>query len=65
MYINNTTKKRIRKSLLFIHLFMLIIFSGLGIKDYFSGISIGFDYWGTLIIFIGTLPGTLHIQNKG
>ena len=44
---------------------MLIMFSGLGIKDYFSGISIGFDYWGTLIIFIGTLPGTLHIQNKG
>ena len=44
---------------------MLIIFSGFGIKDYFSGISIGFDYWGILIIFIGTLPGTLHIQNKG
>lgn len=40
-------------------------FSVLGIKDYFSGISNGFDYWGTLIIFIGTLPGTLHIQNKG
>ena len=59
------TKKRIRKSLLFIHLIMLIILSGLGIKDYFSGISIGFDYWGTLIIFVGTLPGTLHIQNKG
>ncbi len=59
------TKKRIRKSLLFIHLFMLIMFSGMGIKDFFSGIPIGFDYWGTLIIFIVTLPGTLHIQNKG
>ena len=35
-----------------------------GINDYLSSKSLSGDYWGTLIIFIVTLPGTLHIQNK-
>ena len=63
--LRDMSKKRIRKSLLFIHLFILIMFSGMGINYYFSDIPIGFDYWGTLIILLGTLPGILHMQNKG
>tara|TARA_B100000614_G_scaffold215647_1_gene200121 strand:- start:345 stop:527 length:183 start_codon:yes stop_codon:yes gene_type:complete len=57
-------KKRIRKSLLLIHVFTLTIVSGMGFNYYFSGIPIGFDYWGTLIILLGVLPSIIHMQKK-
>jgi len=59
--IKKLTVKRFLPHLNLVFLFILI---GYGINDYLSGKSLGGDYWGTLIILIAILPGTLHIQNK-
>ena len=55
---------QVKRFLLYLHLVFLFFLMGYGINDYLSGKSLGNDYWGTLIIFIATLPGTLLIQNK-
>jgi len=49
----------------YLNLGCVLFLIGYGINDYISGKSLGGDYWGTLIILIAILPGTLHIQNKG
>jgi len=50
--------------LLYLNLVFLFILIGYGINDYLSGKSLSGDYWGTLIILIAILPGTLHMHNK-
>tara|TARA_B000000475_G_scaffold254699_1_gene233854 strand:- start:930 stop:1106 length:177 start_codon:yes stop_codon:yes gene_type:complete len=55
---------QVKRVLLYLHLLLLLILIAYGINDYLSSKSLSGDYWGTLIIFIVTLPGTLHIQNK-
>ena len=58
-------KLTLKKILLYLNLVCVLILIGYGINDYISGKSLGGNYWGTLIILIAILPGTLHIQNKG
>ena len=57
-------KLTLKKLFLYLHSGCLFILIGYGINDYVSGKSLGGDYWGTLIMLIAILPGTLHIQNK-
>ena len=57
-------KLTLKKILLYLNLGCVLILIGYGIIDYISGKSLGGDYWGTLIMLIAILPGTLHIQNK-
>jgi hypothetical protein len=57
-------KLTLKKILLYLNLVCVLILIGYGINDYISGKSLGGDYWGTLIILIAILPGTLHIQSK-
>ena len=52
-----------KKFLLYLNIGMIVVLILLGFKDYFSGISLGGDYWGTLIMLFAILPGTLHMQN--
>tara|TARA_X000001036_G_scaffold409567_1_gene420770 strand:+ start:1278 stop:1463 length:186 start_codon:yes stop_codon:yes gene_type:complete len=57
-------KLTLKKILLYLNLVCVLILIGYGINDYISGKSLGGDYWGTLIMLIAILPGTLHIQSK-
>jgi hypothetical protein len=57
-------KLTLKKILLHLNLVCVLILIGYGINDYISGKSLGGNYWGTLIILIAILPGTLHIQSK-
>ena len=57
-------KLTLKKILFYLNLGCVLILIGYGINDYISGKSLGGDYWGTLIMLIAILPGTLHIQNK-
>jgi len=57
-------KLTLKKILLYLNLGCVLILIGYGINDYISGKLLGGDYWGTLIMLIAILPGTLHIQNK-
>ena len=57
-------KLTLKKILLYLNLGCVLILVGYGINDYISGKSLGGDYWGTLIMLIAILPGTLYIQNK-
>ena len=57
-------KLTLKKILLYLNLGCVLILIGYGINDYISGKSLGGDYWGTLIMLIAILPGTLYIQNK-
>lgn len=57
-------KLTLKKILLYLNLVCVLILIGYGINDYISGKSLGGNYWGTLIILIAILPGTLHIQSK-
>ena len=57
-------KLTLKKILFYLNLGCVLILIGYGISDYISGKSLGGDYWGTLIMLIAILPGTLHFQNK-
>ena len=57
-------KLTLKRFLLYLNIGILIIFIGIGINDYLSGKSLSGQYWATLIMFFGILPGTLHMQKK-
>ena len=57
-------KLPLKKILLYLNLGCVLILIGYGINDYISGKLLGGDYWGTLIMLIAILPGTLHVQNN-
>ena len=50
--------------MLYLNIGILIVLIVMGINDYFSERPLSGQYWATLIIFLGILPGTLHIQDK-
>ena len=50
--------------MLYLNIGIPIVLIVMGINDYFSERSLSGQYWATLIMFLGLLPGTLHIQDK-
>ena len=50
--------------MLYLNIGIPIVLIVMGINDYFSERPLSGQYWATLIIFLGILPCTLHIQFK-
>ena len=57
-------KLTFKRSMLYLNIGIPIVLIVMGINDYYSERPLSGQYWATLIMFLGILPGTLHIQDK-